>query len=78
MEEAVKYILGRLEGFMKFKNISRPELAKRWKKTEAYVYRRLSGEVELSLTDILELVEILEMPKHEAKEIFFGYELRST
>ena len=27
MEEAVKYILGRLEGFMKFKNIGRPELA---------------------------------------------------
>ena len=37
MEEAVKYILGRLEGFMKFKNIGRPELAKRWKKPEAYV-----------------------------------------
>ena len=78
MEEAVKYILGRLEGFMKFKNINRPELAKRWKKTEAYVYRRLSGEVELSLTDILELVNILEIPKNEVKEIFFGYELRNT
>ena len=78
MEEAVKYILGRLEGFMKFKNIGRPELAKRWKKTEAYVYRRFSREVELSLTDILELVEILEIPRDEAKEIFFGYELRNT
>lgn len=78
MNDTVKYILGRIEGFMKFKNISRPELAKRWKKTEAYVYRRLSGEVELSLTDILELVKILEIPKNEAKEIFFGYELRNA
>lgn len=78
MDEAVKYILGRLEGFMKFRNVSRPELAKLWKKTEAYVYRRLSGEVELSLTDILELVKILKIPKDEAKEIFFGYELRNT
>lgn len=78
MEEATKYILGRLEGFMKFKNISKPELAKKWKKTESYVYRRFTGEVELSLTDILELVEILEIPKNEAKEIFFGYELRDT
>lgn len=78
MEEAVKYILGRIEGFMKFKKISRPELAKRWGKTEAYVHRRLSGEVELDLTDILEIVKILEIPTNEAKEIFFGYELRNT
>lgn len=78
MDEAVKYILGRIEGFMKFKNISRPELAKRWEKTESYVYRRLSAEVELSLTDILDLVKILGIPKDEAKEIFFGYELRNA
>ena len=78
MEEAVRYTLGRLEGFMKFKNISKIELAKKWGKTEAYVYRRFNGEVELSLTDILELTEILKIPKEEAKEIFFGYELRNT
>ncbi len=63
---------------MKFKNINKSELAKRWKKTEAYVYRRFSGEVELSLTDILELTKILGIPRTEAKEIFFGYELRNT
>ena len=53
MEQAVKYTLSRLEGFLKFKNITKPELAKRWRKTEAYVYRRFNGDVELSLTDIL-------------------------
>lgn len=78
MNEAVKYTLGRLEGFMKYKNIAKSELAKEWGKTDAYVYRRFSGEVELSLTDILELTKILDIPKDEAKEIFFGYELRNT
>lgn len=78
MEEAVKYTLGRLEGFLKFKGIGKTELARLWKKTDAYVYRRFSGEVELSLTDILELISILGIPKEEAKDIFFGYELRNT
>ncbi len=78
MEDTIKYILGRLEGYMKFKNITKSELAKKWKKTEAYVYRRFCGEVELSLKDILELTDILEMPKTEAKEIFFGEKLRNT
>lgn len=78
MEEAVKYTLGRLEGFIKFKEISKAELARLWKKTYAYVYRRFSGEIELSLTDILELIDILSIPKEEAKDIFFGYELRNT
>lgn len=78
MNEAVKYTLGRLEGFMKYKNITKSELAKKWEKTDAYVYRRFSGEVELSLTDILDLTKILDIPKDEAKEIFFGYELRNT
>ena len=57
---------------MKFRNISKQELAKKWGKTEAYVYRRFNGEVELSLPDILDLVSILEIPKEEAKDIFFG------
>lgn len=78
MDEAIKYTLGRLEGFMKFKGISKPELAKEWGKTDAYVYRRFSGEVELSLTDILDITRILKIPKEEAKEIFFGYELRNA
>lgn len=78
MNEAVKYTLGRLEGFMKYKNITKSELAKKWEKTDAYVYRRFSGEVELSLTDILDLTKILDIPKDEAKEIFFGYELRNA
>lgn len=78
MNEAIKYTLGRLEGFMKFKEISKSDLAKKWRKTDAYVYRRFSGEVELSLTDILELTKVLDIPKDEAKEIFFGYELRNT
>lgn len=78
MSEAVKYTLGRLEGFMKFKNINKSELAKMWGKTDAYVYRRFCGEVELSLTDILELKRCLNIPDDEAKDIFFGYELRNA
>lgn len=72
MKKETSYILGRLEGYMKFRNISKQELAKKWGKTEAYVYRRFNGEVELSLPDILDLVSILEIPKEEAKDIFFG------
>ena len=78
MDEATRYVFGRLEGFMKFRNISKSELAKKWNKSDAYVYRRFSGEVELDLTDMLELTKILEIPKDEATEIFFGYELRNT
>lgn len=73
LKKETSYILGRLEGYMKFRNISKQELAKKWGKTEAYVYRRFNGEVELSLPDILDLVSILEMPKEEAKDIFFGF-----
>ena len=72
MEESKAYVLSRLEGFLKFKKITKSDLAERWGKTEAYVYRRFSGEVELSLIDILELTNILQIPKEEAKEIFFG------
>lgn len=78
MNEGVRYTLGRIEGLLKFRNISKQELAEKWGKTNSYVYRRLNGDVELSLTDILDLVRILNIPKEEAKEIFFGYELRNT
>lgn len=78
LEEAIKYTLGRLEGFLKFRKIGKAELARLWGKTDAYVWRRFSGEVELSLKDILELVDILNIPREEAKNIFFGYELRNT
>ena len=63
---------------MKFKNISRQELAKKWKKTEIYVYRRLSGTVELDLTDIIDLCRILELTEAEAVDIFFDRRLRGT
>ena len=71
-------ILRKIEGYMKFRNISKQELAKKWGKTEVYVYRRLSGTVELDLTDILELCKILELTKKEATDIFFNQELRNT
>lgn len=78
MEEAIRYTLGRLDGFLRFKKIKRNELARLWGKTDSYVYRRFLGEVELTLTDMLELINILDIPKEEAKDIFFGYELRNT
>lgn len=64
-------ILRKIEGYLKFRNLSKQELAKKWGKTEIYVYRRLSGNVELSLTDILELCKILKLTKEESTDIFF-------
>lgn len=71
MSKSREEVLRKIEGYLKFKNITKQELAKRWKKTEVYVYRRLSGNVDLSLTDILELCEIMELQKSEAVDIFF-------
>ena len=78
MEGIRDKILRKIEGYMKFKNISRQELAKKWKKTEIYVYRRLSGTVELDLTDIIDLCRILELTEAEAVDIFFDRRLRGT
>ena len=64
-------IIIKIESYMKLKNISKQELAKKWKKSEAYVYRRFSEEVDFSLTDISEIVYILELSKAEAIDIFF-------
>lgn len=56
---------------MKFKGITKQQLANKWEKTNVYVYRRLSGKVELSLIDILDLCRILQLTKEEASDIFF-------
>ena len=71
MDSKREEILRKIEGHMKFKGISRVELAEKWKKTDIYVYRRLSGKVELNLTDILDLCSILNLTKEEAANIFF-------
>ncbi len=75
MEDTLNYktkeILGKLEGYLKFKHLSKQDLAEKWKKTDIYVYRRFSGKVEFSLTDILELCEIIGLTKQEAADIFF-------
>lgn len=67
-----KKVIVKLESYMKLKNVSKQELAKKWKKSEAYIYRRFSEEVEFSLTDIIELISILEISKEEAIDIFFN------
>ena len=72
MEGKRTEILRKIEGYLKFRNLTKQELAKEWKKTEIYVYRRLSGSVELSLTDILDLCQILSLTKKEAADIFFN------
>ena len=56
---------------MKLKNISKQDLAREWGKSEAYIYRRFSEEVEFSLTDISEIFSILNLSKEEATDIFF-------
>lgn len=67
-----KKVIVKLEGYMKLKNISKQELSKKWQKSEAYIYRRFSEEVEFSLTDIIELITILNITREEAIDIFFN------
>lgn len=67
-----KKIIIKLESYMRLKNISKQELAKRWKKSDAYIYRRFSEEVDFSLTDIVDIIHILNLTKEEAIDIFFN------
>lgn len=71
MNSRTKIII-KLENYMNLKNITKQELAKRWEKSDAYVYRRFSEEVDFSLTDISDLANILELSKEEAIDIFFN------
>ncbi len=71
MDSKREEILRKIEGYMKFRGMTKTEMAKVWKKTEIYVYRRLKGTVELSLSDILDLCSILNLSKEEAADIFF-------
>ena len=67
-----KKVIIRLESYMKLRNMSKQDLAEKWKKSDAYVYRRFSEEVEFSLTDISEIFSILDLSKEEAIDIFFN------
>lgn len=67
-----KTIILKIENIMNLKDISKQELSKRWKKSDAYVYRRFSEEVDFSLTDIKDLIIILNLSREEAIEIFFN------
>lgn len=66
-----KKIIIKLESYMKLKNISKQDLAKKWEKSDAYIYRRFSDEVDFSLTDIIDIINILNLSKDEGKDIFF-------
>lgn len=66
-----KKIIVKLESYMKLRNISKQQLAKKWKKSEAYIYRRFSEEVEFSLTDITDIIFILKLSREEGIDIFF-------
>lgn len=67
-----KKIIVKLESYMKLKNISKRQLAKKWNKSEAYIYRRFSEEVEFSLTDITDIIFILKLSREEGIDIFFN------
>ncbi|MCI8345796.1 MAG: hypothetical protein HFJ42_07630 [Clostridia bacterium] len=67
-----KKIIVKLESYMKLRNISKQQLAKKWKKSEAYIYRRFSEEVEFSLTDITDIIFILKLSREEGIDIFFN------
>lgn len=71
MEKDNKEVINKLEGYLKFKAISKKKLAELWGKNEAYIYRRFSGEVELTLTDIKDLCRILKLTSEEIIDIFF-------
>lgn len=71
MEKNNKEVIAKLEGYLKFKSISKKKLAELWGKTEAYIYRRFSCEVELTLTDIRDLCKILKLTQEEILDIFF-------
>jgi len=65
-------IIVKLESYMKLKKITKQVLSKEWNKSEAYIYRRFSEEVEFSLTDIIDLIDILSITREEAIDIFFN------
>lgn len=67
-----KKVIIKLESYMKLKNVSKQDLAKKWKKSDAYIYRRFSDEVDFSLTDIIDIINILNLSKDEGKDIFFN------
>ncbi len=71
MNKNIEDVIKKLEGYLKFKDISKKKLAELWGKTEAYIYRRFSCEVELSLTDIWDLCRILQLNQEEKIDIFF-------
>lgn len=71
MEKDNKEVINKLEGYLKFKAVSKKKLAELWGKNEAYIYRRFSGEVELTLTDIKDLCRILKLTAEEKIDIFF-------
>lgn len=70
-EKILKEVLRRIEGYMKIKGISKKELEQKWNKNSAYIYRRLSGKVEIGISDMQQLCDILELTKEEAIYIFF-------
>lgn len=65
-------IIVKLESYMKLKKKSKQVLSREWDKSEAYIYRRFSEEVEFSLTDIIDLINILNITREEAIDIFFN------
>ncbi|MCX4303775.1 MAG: hypothetical protein OSJ66_07215 [Clostridia bacterium] len=67
----IKDVINKLEGYLKFKDVSKKKLAKLWGKNEAYIYRRFSGEVEFTLSDIWDLCRILKLNQEEKVDIFF-------
>lgn len=64
-------VIKKIENYMNLLKISKQQLAEKWGKSYAYVCRRFSEEVDFSLTDIKEIIDILEISQQEAIDIFF-------
>lgn len=71
LNKNIDEVISKLEGYLKFRNITKKKLAELWQKNEAYIYRRFSKEVELTLSDIWDLCRILKLNQEEIVDIFF-------
>ena len=72
MNERPKENNSKARKLYEIKEYIKTTISKKWKKSEAYIYRRFSEEVEFSLTDITDIIFILKLSREEGIDIFFN------
>lgn len=61
-ENLAEYVVGQLNAAMGRRRLSAMELARRMGKSDDWVGRRRKGETAISMSDIEEFAEVLELP----------------